>query len=137
MKQVPGLAKSIAAANPAQLVAALRHLTDACHEWAIIREQERTKRAGIEAQRDVFIEKIRSDREVLVSHLRGRFEQQGRALDGLFQALDTALVSGNPDLVGMMLTSIVETVKISPLGDMATLDQRMKDNNFSFVLGSS
>ena len=121
--------------NPVMLADAVRQVVDACREWQTVHEQETTNRAAIAAQRDVFIEKIRADRDVLINHLEGAFAQQGRALDGLFQSLDRALETGNPDLVAPILGGIVETVKASPLGDIATLDQRMKDDSFTFVLG--
>lgn len=134
-KKVPTTIGISIPADPAQLAAAVSQVVTAYKEWKIVHEQETTKREAIGAQRDALVEKIRADRDVLVGFLKGRFEQQGNALDGLFTRLDTALATGNPDLVGPALNSIVETVKASPLGDLATLDQRMKDNTFSFVLG--
>jgi len=123
------------AADPTALASAANRLVDAYKEWQIVKEQETTKRMGINAQRDAIMEKIRTDREVLVGYMKGHFDTQGAALDGLFKGLDTALASGNPELVGPVLSSIVETVKASPLGDMLTLDKRMKENTFAFVLG--
>ncbi|QQP87511.1 hypothetical protein IGS68_15520 [Skermanella sp. TT6] len=127
----------IKAADPTKLAAAAERLIDAYKEWMIVREQETTKRELIAAQRDAAIAKICADRDVLVTYLKGQFETQGKALDGLFKGLDKALDSKDPDLVGPILSSIVETVKTSPLGDMLTLDQRMKDNSFTFVLGGN
>ncbi|MCA1941725.1 MAG: hypothetical protein LDL26_12085 [Caenispirillum bisanense] len=109
----------------------------ACAELARVVKEENTKRIEICAKRDVLVEKIQADRTVLVEFLTRSFEQQGKALDGLFERLDTALAANDPDLVGPILASIVETVKTSPLGDMQTLDQRMKDNTFAFVLGKA
>ena len=122
-------------ADPLALAEATQRLVDACKEWAIVKEQETTKRQAITAQRDAALEKIRADREVLVTFLKGHFDAQGAALDGLFKGLDTALASGNPDLVGPILTSIVQTVKTSPLGDLLTMEKRMKDGSFEFTLG--
>lgn len=121
--------------DPTLYVEAFNKVTDLCREWATVHEQEKTKRTGIEAQRDVLMEKLRSQRKMMNRFLDGHFQQQQTALNGLFRSLDSAISSGNPDLVGPILTGIVETVRTSPLGDLLTLDQRMKSDDFTFVLG--
>lgn len=104
-------------------------------EWVTVHEQEKTKRAGIEAQRDAYIEKVRSQRKVMNRFLDGHFQQQATTLNGLFRSLDTAIASGNPDQVGPILNGIVQTVRNSPLGDLLTLDERMKSDEFTLVFG--
>lgn len=129
--------KTPAPAGALDLVQVGADVMNACIELARVVKEENTKRIEICAKRDVLVEKIQADRTVLVEFLTRSFEQQGKALDGLFERLDTALAANDPDLVGPILASIVETVKTSPLGDMQTLDQRMKDNTFAFVLGTA
>lgn len=121
--------------DPAQYVEAFKMVSELCREWVTVHEQEKTKRTGIEAQRDACMEKLRSQRKVMNRFLDGHFQQQATALNGLFRSLDTAIASGNPDLVGPILTGIVETVRNSPLGDLVTLDQRMKNDEFTLVFG--
>lgn len=134
-KKLPIPGKMPLPADPTQLAKAVQDVVGAYKEWKIVHEQEVTKRETIGAQRDALVEKIRADRAIMVDFLKGRFEQQGATLDGLFERLDTALAMRDPSLVAPILSSIVETVKTSPLGDLVTLDQRMKENSFTFVLG--
>lgn len=121
--------------DPTQYVEAFKMVAELCREWATVHEQEKTKRTGIEAQRDAYIEKVRSQRKVMNRFLDGHFQQQATALHGLFRSLDVAIAKGNPELVGPILTGIVDTVRSSPLGDLVTLDQRMKDDEFTLVFG--
>lgn len=134
---MPKLPKTIPPVGPPGMaVDAATQIVDACREWMRVHETEKTKRTGIVAQRDVYIAEINKQRDVLIGHLRAAFAQQGKALDELFKRLDTALETGDPDLVAPVISGIVETVKTSPLGDLATLDKRMKEDAFTFVLGS-
>lgn len=121
--------------DPAMLARSVSDVVTAMTEWQKVAEQEKTNRAVIQAQRDVWLEKIRADREIMLDYLNRSFEQQGKALDALFQRLDTALEGGDPAIIVPILGGIVETVKASPLGDLATLDRRLADNSFTFSLG--
>lgn len=124
-------------ADPMALAEATSRVVDAWKEWKLVQEQEQTKRTAINAQRDILITRVQANRDVLVSYLKGHFETQGQALDGLFNGLDQALAANNPDLIGPILGSIVQTVKTSPLGDLLTLEKRMQENEFVFSLGDS
>lgn len=96
---------------------------------------ESTKREEIRARRDILIEKIRQERDVMLQYLADRAAAQADTLNQLFSRLDTALEAGDAALISPILNSIVDTVKASPLGDLATFQQRLEDDSFVLKLG--
>lgn len=134
---VAALASVAGKASPTQIVDVTRQLVSDLSEWRKVESVEQTNREMIAAQRDVWITKIRADREVMQQYLRQHEATQSKTLDELFTRLDKAIDGGNVDVVGQILEGIVSTVKSSPLGDLATLDKRMVDGSFTFKLGRS
>lgn len=136
VQDVASVVMAVGKANPTAFLDSYRMVLEAASEWKKVTEVETTKRTLIDAQRQVMIEKIQGHREVMVTYLNQHFAQTGKTIDGLFERLDTVIEKGDTDQVAAVLGSIVDTVKTSPLGDLATLDQRLADDSFTFKLGN-
>lgn len=129
------LVNSLMQKNPTLLLDAVKDVTNAVAEWQVIKEQETTKREDIHARRDVALERLRQQGQLMEQFLTRSFDKQDVATRGLLNLLDQALDKGDPAILAQLLATFVSTVKASPLGDLATLDQRMEDGNFTLRLG--
>ncbi|MBJ7417623.1 MAG: hypothetical protein JHC88_19580 [Niveispirillum sp.] len=129
------LMQSVIQKNPALLIDAIKDVADAVQEWQVVKEQEATKREDIRARRDVALEKLRQQGQIMEQFLARSFDKQDRATQGLLDLLDKALEREAPDVLAPLLGALVSTVKASPLGDLMTLDKRMEDGEFTLKLG--
>lgn len=117
-----------------QLGESLGKVIDAAKEYAIVREQEVTKRELISAHRDVMLEQIRSNRELLQLAIDRTFDERGKVLDRQFEALDAGLASGDSELIRMALDSIVDVVKSTPFKNIQELRTSLADPGFTLEL---
>lgn len=93
-------------------------------------EEEQTKRAAIEAQRQAVLAKIEATRVLLSEYMARTFDERGATLDRMFDALDTAQASGDTGTVQHLLGSIVDVVKASPFKDLAEFKRSYEDPEF-------
>lgn len=108
---------------------ALNTLKDICNTQAI----EETKREGIRASRDVQVEMIRAQKEVLIKYLECSFSERDKALDMYFHALDLSLKSGDQQAVLMSLNSIVATLSTSPLAAYKEVERALFDDSVKCI----
>ncbi|MBQ9274747.1 MAG: hypothetical protein IJ228_08040 [Succinivibrio sp.] len=108
-------------------------LFDAWKEWKKVHEVEKTKRESIRAQRDVAIERIRAEREVLQYYLEQTFAERRAVIAGMFEALDQGLKSDNLAIAERAMQSIVDTVRTSPLAEVKNLLTQNADPNVKEV----
>lgn len=80
-----------------------------------ISEQGKTQRAAIQAQRDVFIEQIRAERDILMFDLEQKYKERGLAYDRFFKVIDKALESGDLQALQLGLSAVVQTIQHNPL----------------------
>ena len=93
-------------------------------------EEEKTKRAAIEAQRQTVLTKIEATRLLLSEYMTRAFDERGITLDRMFDALDIAQTSGDSGTVQQLLGSIVDVVKASPFKDLAEFKKSYDDPDF-------
>lgn len=94
------------------------------------KELEQTKRANITANRDVAIEAIRSQREVILESLRYMFEERAQVIQKQFQALDYALETGNVALADTAMKSMVNVIQSSPFKNIQEMQNAMGAKDF-------
>lgn len=129
-KGVPGL-------SPLDLLGVgevLTTLTNAITEYGKVVEQEKTKRLGIEAQRDVMLEHLRGQKEVVMTFLQASFRERAYVLDKSFGLLDRGIETGDPSIMQAALTMIVTTVQHSPFKDARDLTNKLSESSFVLKL---
>lgn len=102
---------------------ALNQLVDAARECITVHAVESSKQARIKAYETTEVARIRAAESVLRNYFEQVFAERRTNFDGLFTRLDQALEQGNAEVVGAVLTSIVEVARTSPLGDLNDLSQ--------------
>jgi hypothetical protein len=106
----------------------------ACVEYAKVVEQEKTERAKIRAKRDVAVEAITAQKEVLLKYFELRFKERETALSKFFVQLDEGVKTRNDRLLDIALHGIVEIVKDNPLKDFAEFRKQMAKPDFMLEL---
>lgn len=135
-KKLP-LGKGFPGLSPLDVMQAgevLKTLTDAITEYGKVVEQEKTKRLGIEAQRDVMLEHVRAQKEVLMTYLQGSFRERALVLDKSFGLLDRGLETGDAAVMQAAIAMIVQTVQHSPFKDAQDLTKKLSDSSFVLKL---
>jgi hypothetical protein len=98
-------------------MAAVQQIVALGSEWALVHEQEVTKRAQIGESTKVAIEQIRERKELFLTYLDRSFDERSKNFDELFRSLDLAIES-NADLVPHILASISALAHKSPFADL-------------------
>lgn len=104
-----------------------RNLIDAWRDYVSVREVEVTKRAGINAARDVALARIQAQAETLRALIAGTFSERSNNFDRYFSMLEDGFSSGNDKQINVALTLIVEQTKISPMAQVAQLINKIND----------
>ncbi|MCL7749215.1 hypothetical protein [Halalkalibacter alkaliphilus] len=100
--------------NAAIALQSLNKIADSYFDYKKVKEVEITNRMEIKAKRDVAIEAIRSNREVMLYALEETFKERGKTLDQMFQGLDRAIEEDNIEYIDRFLSGIVTTIQTSP-----------------------
>lgn len=102
---------------------ALRQVVDAVQECVSIHATESTKQEHIRASRDTEIARIKAGETVLRDYFAHVFADRKNTIDQMFTRLDIALESGDPAVIKMVVDSVVDVAKSSPIADMGDLSQ--------------
>lgn len=94
---------------------ALDNIVDAWKQYKIVAEVEQTKRASIQATRDVNIKMIEENAAILKQYLEGMFKERAGIIAGMFERLDQGLADGNAQLASEAMSTIVAITSQSPL----------------------
>ena len=109
-------------ANPGEALAVVDNLVQIAGEVKKFREVQETKRAAIEAERQVVISKIRAQRNLLIKYLDKTFDERKENFNKLFDVIDDALVKDNIQQLSVGLNSFNELAKSSPFKDLADIE---------------
>lgn len=104
--------------DPSMLLQGLNEVVDSYQNYKITESIEKTKRAQIEAEKEIFIEKIHAQRDIMLSALDKTFEERRINFKAMFVNLDKAIESNNDVLANQLLGSIVELAKETPFKDI-------------------
>src|SRR4051794_26832180 len=102
---LPAAAKS--ALRAVDALGALNNVVDGTLEFLRVREEERTKRAGIDAHAAVEVARIREAGSFLKQYFDQVFAERARTIDGLFAHLDEAMAQGDGTAATAALQGIV------------------------------
>jgi hypothetical protein len=107
-------------------LSALNNVVDGTLDFLRVREDERTKRAQIDAYATVEVTRIKEAGSVLKQYFEHVFAERSRTIGGLFEHLDDAMTRGDGTAATAALQSIVDLAKSSPLADIGDLTQVRK-----------
>lgn len=120
--------------NPAAVVSAAKGVLDSIFEYLKTRDEQQTRRQAIDAQREVAIERIRAQKDILMEAMRLVFAERAKILEKSFEALDKGLAEGRDSVVHDSLNTIAEVVKSSPFKSIGELQMMLKDPNSVLML---
>ncbi|WP_157270110.1 hypothetical protein [Azohydromonas aeria] len=125
-----GAKRAAKAAPLAPLLDGLKEMNKARSDYKKLREQERTKRLAILADRDVSIERLKGQRDVIKQALTETFELRKTGLAAQIRAMDRALDSGNVAALHLVLDAMVKTIQTSPFKDIGEMQQQLRNKDF-------
>jgi hypothetical protein len=88
----------------------------------IERRRADTDRAAISAWRDVQVDKIQAQHDVLLKALDLTFGERRENFRRLFDGLDAAMAAGDTAQTALVLESITDLAKTSPFKELANLE---------------
>ena len=121
---LPPAAKS--ALPDVDVLGALNNLVDGTVDYLRLREEERTKRAKIDAYATVEVARIQQASSIVKQYFEQVFAERSKTIDGLFRHLDEVVASGDGTAATTVLQGIVDLAKSSPLADVGDLGQVRK-----------
>jgi hypothetical protein len=119
--------------NPDTAAKAFDNLVNAWRDCSIVTEQEKTKRAGIKAFRDVNVKAIEENSALLRLYLEKSFSERAFVIQGMFDRLDESLASGNTQMASDAIAAIVSITKESPLAGARELIASIHDPNVKSI----
>jgi hypothetical protein len=107
--------------SPLQLADAYKMFIDAYKENQQVAEIEKTKRVAIEAHKEVELQRLKNQRELLETYFRNIFSERQIVIAEMFDRLDKGIDSNNFDLIQQSLGAIVAIAQESPLKGVQNL----------------
>lgn len=105
----------------------LSEIVQACSDYLIIAEQEKTKRRTIEAWEKKSLAEIKAKSDLLIGYLERSFDERAKNFQSLFEVVDHAIASDNNQQLSLTLNAIVDLAKSSPFKDLADLSAVQKN----------
>lgn len=93
-----------------------------------ISAQQETNREEIRAYRDIEIERINAQKEIIKEYLLASFGQRNEVLKKMFEVLDHGLEHNKSDVIAFSLKSIVDVANSSPLADFIKFKAELYDD---------
>lgn len=112
---------SIPKPSPLQLADAYKMFIDAYKENQQVAEIEKTKRVAIEAHKEVELQRLKNQRELLETYFRNIFSERQIVIAEMFDRLDKGIDGNNLDLIQQSLGAIVAIAQESPLKGVQNL----------------
>lgn len=106
----------------------------ACIEYAKIAQAEKTERERIKAKRDVAVEAIRAQRDLILKYFELRFKERAGALSKCFGLLDEGLRTKDDRVLDRALHGIVGIIQENPLADFDAFREQMAKPGFELEL---
>jgi predicted S18 family serine protease len=87
-------------------------------EYARTLEKEKSNRAEIERKRTAALSVIRSQRQVMIEYLAGRFGERNKLYERYFTLVDTALELRNDEIIRLALESVINIYQDNPFAGL-------------------
>jgi hypothetical protein len=109
--------------SPSDALAVVDNIVQIAGEVEKFREVQKTKRAAIEAEKQVVITRLNAQKKLLIKYLDETFDERKENFKKLFDVIDDALAKENIQQLAMGLSSVTELAKSSPFKDLADIEQ--------------
>jgi hypothetical protein len=117
---------SLAAGNPEAAKKVLNSFVTMAGEVHKFTEVQKTKRKEIEAERDTQIEKLKSQKEIILFYLEKSFDERKENFSHLFSVVDSAIENNNMQQLALALDSINKLADSSPFKALASIKDTKK-----------
>jgi len=105
------------------------NILDSINEYHKTTENAKTRREEIRAYKDIEIEKIKSQKNILETYLKGIFIERSNIINRSFDVLDNAIENNNIELIQQSLSVVVTIAKESPLSGVQNLLNDFNNSN--------
>lgn len=106
------------------VITAVRKSATAAIKYVVYHE---TKQEEIRANCKIEVEKIRLANEAILKYLDRTFDERKSQFEKFFSLVDTALSTGDSELLTFALNNINELASSSPFRDLAEVQTKLKD----------
>lgn len=93
-----------------------------------------TTRAEIIAKRDVAIQNLQNQKEIILAYFEKRFAERKEALQSFYTLLSNSLSTNNEKQLDTALAGIMGIIKDNPLGDFQTFKNNMLNADYEVEL---
>ena len=114
------------------LVSGVKDIISAYKEYKIVKLQCEVEIERIRAERDKVVSELQAKREMMQSFFQMSFAERASNFERSFDLLDKAIQDGNSEAINASLTIIVTTIQTSPLADFASFDKALQDPGTTF-----
>lgn len=118
--------------TPEKMLVFVERLTKLTFEVQKFCEVQETKRALINAQREVMVQQIQAQKEVMLAYLDKSFDERKKNFDKLFSLVDDAMKNNNYQQLDLALRSINVLAASSPFKALRSVEetkQALEDKN--------
>ncbi len=113
----------------------LLSITNACKEYYLIVEEEKTKRKELNILEKEAITTIEAKKALLMTYLNRSFNEREQILSFLLEKINFALETGDNQQLEMFLSSVIGLAKINPLiplTNYTSFQQKLNDPNYEW-----
>ena len=96
--------------------------------------EEETRRQAITAHRDILVERITAEKEVILTYFDKRFAERRAALDEFFELLRHAVSNGDNQQLVAALSGILGIIQDNPLEDFETFKKNFHDPGYTIEI---
>lgn len=129
-------AASVLKKTPAGLSAAqqsMETLYKAYFDYKKVVQVESTKREAISAWRDVKLNELSNQRELLEKFMKKTFNERANVIEKFFEGMDRAIENNDDNLLDKSIMGIVEIAKSSPLLQVKELMDAMRNSDVKVI----
>ncbi len=122
--RIKGIA--VNAKNPGQAVANLVELLNVAADVYKFTEAQGTLREEISAKREIMLEKIKAQKELMLAYLAKSFDERKINFESLFKRMDVAIEKNEVQQLAILADSINKLAASSPFKVLADSAETMK-----------
>lgn len=106
-----------------------KSIVDAKKEYAIVKEQEETKRLAISTDLTKYLAKLNAQKELLEKHLSNEFKLRKETIAEIFTRLDTAIDKNSEVVAAAALSAIHSIVATNPLTGISEIKKILESDD--------
>ena len=110
------------------LIDMFKSVIEAHKEYAIVKEQEETKRLAISYDLTKYLDKMNLQKELLEKHLKYEFHLRSETIVEIFARLDTAIDNNSEVIAVAALNAIYGIVASNPMAGLAEIKKIFEDD---------